>query len=152
MSCHVRFQPIIQSFSADYQLLPPHNKAQSWVCYMGRPYETKAVDAQTGAVAEWSECSPHSLKGPGGGRGREDNSMVPCSKPSLRLRFKRTLSVHPAVNGYLTLFRSGELEGSQEKGWRPTSVTPLLVRIGPLPLPHFPTWPLAIWEQPFTST
>jgi len=38
------------------------------------------------------------------------------------------LSVHPAVNGYLTLFRAGEGEkGREEKEGRPTSVTPLPV-------------------------
>jgi len=30
--------------------------------------------------------------------------------------FSITLSVHPAVSGYLTLFRAGEGEGSEEEG------------------------------------
>lgn len=41
-----------------------------------------------------------------------------------------SLSVRPAVNGHLTLFRAGE--GGEEEEGRPTSVTPLPVQIDSL--------------------
>lgn len=43
--------------------------------------------------------------------------------------FNNSLSVHPAVNGYATLFKTGEDEGDEEKEEHPTSVTPLTVHI-----------------------
>jgi len=52
-------------------------------------------------VAEWLERSPLALK-------------VLGSKHSLSAGF-----VHPAVNGYLTLFRAGEGEGGEEEEWCP---------------------------------
>jgi len=55
-----------------------------------------------------------------------------CDHWYRRSRFKtqhllETLSVHPAVNEYPTLFRAGEGEGHGEEEWRPTSATPLPV-------------------------
>jgi len=43
-------------------------------------------------------------------------------------------SVHPAANGYqyLSFFRAEEGEGGEEKEWRPTTVTPLLVQVASL--------------------
>jgi len=62
---------------------------------------------------------------------------VPDSKHSLPAGyFSKTLSVHPAVNGDLTLFRPGEGEGGVEEEWHPTSVTALSVQVGS-PNSHF---------------
>ena len=38
---------------------------------------------------------------------------------SLTVNWYLTLSVHPAVNGYLTLFGAGEGEGGEEEEWCP---------------------------------
>ena len=42
----------------------------------------------------------------------------------------RVLSVHPALNGYLTLVRAGEHESGEEEVWYLTSVTLLPVPVG----------------------
>jgi len=47
----------------------------------------------------------------------------PGFKTSLSARFFETLSLHPAVNGWLTLFRAEEGEGDEKKGLRLTSFT-----------------------------
>jgi len=44
---------------------------------------------------------------------------VPGSKHSLCTGFFKN-SVHPAVSGYLTLFRAGEGEGGEDDGWHTT--------------------------------
>jgi len=51
---------------------------------------------------------------------------IQSSKHSLNAEFFAiNLSLHPAVNGYLALFRAGEGEGGEEEEWSPTSVTSL---------------------------
>ena len=52
-----------------------------------------------GTVAEWLECSPLVLK--------VSNFLI------------ITISVHPVVNIYLTVFRAEEGEGSEEEEWHP---------------------------------
>jgi len=44
--------------------------------------------------------------------------------------FSKTLSVHPAGNGYPTLFRAGEGKGGEEEEWRSTSVAMSPVQLG----------------------
>jgi len=60
---------------------------------------------------------------------------VPGSKQLAHKSFQKH-SVHPAINGYLTL-QSWEGEGGEEEKWHPTSVTPLPVQVGTRPL-----WPM----------
>jgi len=54
--------------------------------------------------------------------------------------FSKALTVHPAVNGYPTLFRAGEGEGGEEEECCPISVAPSPVQVGCLPgtSPHGP--------------
>jgi len=91
-----------------------------------------------GTVAEWFECSPLVLK-------------VPGSKHSLWAVSFKTFSVHPAVNGYMTLFRGGEGEGSEGEEWCSTAVTPLQVQVDSF-FPIRPLWAIyGLWEQPLPS-
>jgi len=52
----------------------------------------------------------------------EGQSRIP---DNMSVFISKTLSVHPAVNGYSAVFRAREREGSEEEQWRPTLVTPL---------------------------
>ena len=76
-----------------------------------------------GAVAEWLELSLLMLK----------VQNTACARD-----FSITLSVHPTVIGYLTLFKAGESKGGEEEEKHPTSVTQLPVYVGSF---HFPDGP-----------
>lgn len=60
------------------------------------------------------------------------------------LEICQTVAVHPVVNGYSTLFRTGEGEGDEEEAWYPASVTPVITGGSLLSNSHFSTWPLAM--------
>jgi len=45
---------------------------------------------------------------------------------------KKALTVHKAVNGFLTLFRAEEGKGGEEEDRRSTSVSPLSIPVGSL--------------------